>query len=134
MGCHSKRKTQVHPTGITLDWRIDKLLHFRKCNYLIKFPPNLKTLHPEDGTIKIDIFTPGQLWMETCADLQQRANAAMDLSTAHGRLRNTGKNFEQGTFPPPVTTNNPHDFSPRDIKRDISQSPDQVRSSRGMAC
>ena len=60
----SKREPNVHARRISLDGRIQEPLHFRKGDDLVEFSFDLLALHTQDGTVEIDVFAAGQLWME----------------------------------------------------------------------
>ena len=44
--------------------------HLRKADNFVKFLDNFGAVHAENGTVQVDVFAPGQVWMEPCADFQ----------------------------------------------------------------
>ena len=70
----------------TFDRGVEKLLDSGEIDDRIKLPGDLAARHAKDGTVQIHIFATGQLGVEPGADLQQAANAAIEIDDAAGRL------------------------------------------------
>ena len=93
MGGHSESQPDIHSTGIVLHRSVEKFLHFGEVDDLIKFAIDFRPGHTEDGAVKIDIFPPCQLAMETRTNLKQASHSAADLNTASGRLGDATEYF-----------------------------------------
>src|SRR3989344_4181829 len=73
-----KCETDIHATGIALDWCIQKLFNFSECNYFIEFFLDLSLAHAKDGAVKEYVFPSGEFRMKARADFQQTGNPALD--------------------------------------------------------
>src|SRR5438105_9766192 len=66
-----ERQPHVHPTRIMFDGCVEKFFDLRKCDDLVKFTVDLRTVHAEDSSVQINILTAGQLTVKTRSDLEQ---------------------------------------------------------------
>src|SRR5258705_7122235 len=100
-----KRQPQIHSARVMLDWRINKLLNFRKGHNLIEVSCDLVSLHSENGSVKIDVLSPAQLVVKAYSHFQQRTDTAVDIRIPFGRLSDAGKYLEQCAFAGAIATN-----------------------------
>jgi len=82
VGCDGKSQAQVHTRRVAFDGRVDELFNFRKSHDLIETGFDFLFVHAENGAVEEDILAPGQLGVETRANLQQRANASAQFAIA----------------------------------------------------
>src|SRR5262245_54233476 len=62
---YRKGQAYIHPTGVMLDWCIQKFIDLGKSHDLIQFTLDFGLFHTENGAIQVHILTSGQFWMET---------------------------------------------------------------------
>ena len=118
-----KGQPHIHPGGIALDGRIHKLLDLGKVDDLVELAVDLGLLHAEDGAVEIDVLAPGELGMEAGADLQQAADAALDLDLAAGGGGDARQDFEQGALAGAVAADDAKDLALADLEADVAQGP-----------
>src|SRR5262249_1808038 len=68
---HCEGETHIHSRRIMFHGCVHELFHLCKSYNVIKFGPNFSLRHAEDRAIKEDIFSPGELGMETSSDLKK---------------------------------------------------------------
>ncbi len=79
---YGERQADVHAAGVPLHGRVEELRHTGELDDGIEGPIDLFAGHPENGTVQEDVLTPGELRMETCADLEQAADPAPEVDAA----------------------------------------------------
>ena len=70
MDGHGERKAHEHAAGIGLDRPIDEISYFRKFFDRRDTIPRLRIGKTEDGGIKENVLTPGELRIEAGAKFQ----------------------------------------------------------------
>ena len=65
--------------------------------------------------------------MEAGADLQQRADAAVELGAAGGRLRDPREDLQQGALAGAVAADDADDLAALDLEGDVLEGPERVR-------
>ena len=79
VGGDGEGQADVHAAGVVLDGRVEELLDFGEGDDLVELAVDLGALHAEDRAVEIDVLAAGELGMEAGADLEQRADAAVDV-------------------------------------------------------
>src|SRR4051794_22002772 len=120
MGRYGKSKAHVHATGIALDGRIKEVLNFAKCNDFIHLALDFNPFHAQDGAVEKDVLASRQFGVETGADLQQTAHAAIAFDTPGSRVGNTRKNLEQGAFAGAIAPNHSQYLALCDLKGNMA--------------
>ena len=82
--------------------------------------------HAEDGTVEIDVFSPGEFGVEACPDFKEGADAPFDLDAAARWRGDARQNFEKGRFAGTVGTDDPEDFALLDVEGDIFKGVDEI--------
>src|SRR5436853_2810461 len=77
-----KREPDIHAARIALDRCVEELLDLGKSNDLIELLSNFCAAHTKNGAVQIDVFPAGQFRMKTCANLEERADPAVNVRTA----------------------------------------------------
>src|SRR5260370_31476935 len=75
MGRHSKRQSNIHPTGVMLDWSVKEFLHFRESNDGVKLPTDLGAAHAQKSTVEKDIFSAGEFGVKAGTHFEKDGNA-----------------------------------------------------------
>ena len=88
-----KGEPEVHAAGVTLYRRIDKPFHFRKGDDLVKLPLDLSSCHTQDGAVQVDVLATSELRVESCSDLQQGADASVELGETGRGLGDAREDF-----------------------------------------
>src|SRR6266566_4663543 len=99
MGCDRKSETHVHTTRVTLDGRIEELLHLCESDDPIEFLSDFSAAHAKDGAIQGNILPASEFGVETGSDLEQTRDPTLDLNTSGAWLCNSGKYLQQCRFP-----------------------------------
>ena len=63
------------PGRVGLDRRVDELLHLGELDDLVEAPRDLALGEPEHDAVDEDVLAPGDLRMESGAELDQRRDA-----------------------------------------------------------
>ena len=90
-----ERQAQVHAARVALHRRVDEPLDLGEGDDLVELARDLRAAHAEDRAVEVDVLAPGELGMEAGAHLEQRADAAVDLGAAGGRLGDAREDLEQ---------------------------------------
>ena len=77
-----------------------------------------------DRAVEEDVLAPGEVRMETGAELEQRADAAADLDAAGRRLMIPESSRSSVVLPEPLRPTRPTALARLDVERDVSQRPD----------
>ncbi len=126
MSRHGKGKPHIHPAGIALDRHVDKRVDLGKIHNGIKTAPDFLFLHTYNCAIEIDVFTTREFGMKACTHFQKRADAAVNLPLAEGRLGYAGENLEKSTFPGAIMSDYTDNLTLIDSKGNILQCPKTV--------
>src|SRR5581483_594641 len=119
-----KGEAHVHAARVVLHGRVDEAIHFGKGDDLVKLAANFGARHAKDGAVEKNIFTAGQLGMETGADLEQRGHAAAERDRTRGGLRDARENLKQGGLARAVASDDADDFTAVDGEVYLAQSPE----------
>src|SRR4051794_14245432 len=107
VGGYRERETQVHAARVALDRRVDKTLDLSERDDLVELPGDLPAPHPEDRAIEKDVLAAGELRMEPCADLQERADAPADREPSLGRRSDSREDLQQRALARAVVADDP---------------------------
>ena len=94
----AKRQAHVHAGGVALDRRVEELRDLGELDDVVELAPDLGARHAEDGAVQVDVLAAAELGVEARADLEQAADAAVDLDPALGRLGDAREDLEQGAL------------------------------------
>ena len=93
---HGEGHPHVHADRVVLDRRVDEALELGEGDDLVDLAADLASGHAEDGAVQVDVLESGQFGMEAGADLEQRADPALQQDLAARRLGDAGDDLEQG--------------------------------------
>src|SRR5437867_6659225 len=100
----AKGQSDVHDGGVMFPRGIDEPLNFSERDDLLKPPLNLSLLHAQEGAVQVDILATGVFRMEPGSDLQQGADASVELGEPGRGLGDASEDFEQCALSRPVST------------------------------
>ena len=86
MGGDGEGQAQIHAGGVVLDRRVQEALDLGEADDLVEFLLDLGFSHPEDGAVQKDVLASRQLRVEPGADLQERADPALQDHRPRGWL------------------------------------------------
>src|SRR5580693_256633 len=121
---HCKRQANLHPAAEVFQGSIEKAFHFREVHDLVELPPDFLRAHSQDGAAHEHIFAARELWVETCADLEKAADAAVNLRPADRGADDAGKDFEEGGLAGAVAADETKDFALANVEGDVFQGPE----------
>ena len=98
VGGHGKGKAHVHAGGVALDRRVEKLGDLGELDDVVELASDLRPGHAQNGAVQVDVLAAAEFLMEARADLEQTADAALDLYPTRGGLGDARKNLEQGAL------------------------------------
>src|SRR5205809_8144059 len=93
---------------------IDEPLNFSERNDLVNPTLDLGPLHSQKGAVQVDSLATGEFRMEPGSDLQQGADASVELGEPGRVLGDTGEDFQQCALCGPVSTDDSGDFAALD--------------------
>ena len=111
----------IHAGGITLHRRIEELLHARKIDDRVELAGDLLAPHAEDGAVEIDVLASGQLGMKAGADLEQAADAAVQIDLARARLGDAAEDLQQRALARAIAPDDADDLTLLDVEADVAQ-------------
>src|SRR6185503_2832080 len=103
-------------TRVVLDRRVDEPLDFGKGHDLVELARDLCTAHSEDGAAQEDVLAPGQLGVESRADLEQGADAAADLGETGRRIGDAREDLQEGALARSVAADQADDVAVVDVE------------------
>ena len=98
MGSHGEGQAHVHAGGVPLDRGVEELGDLGELDDVVELPPDLGPRHAQDGAVQVDVLAAAELLVEAHADLEQAADATVDLRPARGRLGDAREDLEQGAL------------------------------------
>ena len=125
----AKARRRYMPGRVVLDGRVDELLDLGERDDLVELPLDLAAAHAEDGAVQIDVLAAGQLRMEAGADLEQRADAAVDLDAPRRRLGDARQDLQQRALAGAVAADDADDLAAPDLERHVAAAPRCVSDS-----
>src|ERR1019366_4275669 len=102
----------IHAGRIAFYGSVQEALYLGECDNLLELAPNLGALHPEDGTVEVNVLATGQSWMETRSDFKQAGHSTSDFHSPFARLCDPGEDLQESVFARSISANNA-DYSPR---------------------
>ena len=117
------------PLLIVLQRSIEEAFHFREIHDLVEFPVDFRFAHAQDGATHIHIFAAGELGVETGADFEKAADAAVKLRVSFGGAGDAGQDFQQRAFAGAVAADQAHHFAFFYLEIDVLQGPDVGRAA-----
>jgi hypothetical protein len=124
MGGHGEGQADVHAAGVVLDRGVDKFFEFGEGDDFVELAGDVALAHAEDGAGEKGVFAAGQFGVEASADLEEAADAAVDLGVAGGGTGDTGKDFEERGFAGAVAADETEDFAFVNVKRNVFEGPE----------
>ena len=100
---------------------------------LVELPVDLRLAHAEDRAVQVDVLPAGQLGVEARADLEQRADAPVDLGAAVRRLGDPREHLEQRALAGAVAADDAEHLARAGRRRRRPVSAQNVRSRRPIA-
>ena len=119
-----EREPDVHPARVALHRRVDEPLDLGEGHDLVELRLDLSPPHSEDGAVQVDVVAARELRMEAGADLEERADSALDPRLAGRRRRDAGEDLEQRRLPGAVVADDAHRVAAFDLEGRVAQSPD----------
>src|SRR6266853_3771987 len=123
MRSHGKGEANIHPGGVVLYRCVEKAFDFGEGDDLIELGPYLRSVHPEDRAIQVNIFPPRELGMKPRADLEQGSYTPFDLDPACARFRDAGEDFQEGRFSGAVPPDDADNVAALHFKGYVAQRP-----------
>jgi hypothetical protein len=87
VGRDREREAHVHAGRVGLDRHVHDGLDLGEGGDVRELPRELAAPHAEDRAAEEDVLAAGELAAEAGADLEQRADAAVDAGASFGRAR-----------------------------------------------
>ena len=75
------------PLRVALDRRVEELLDLGEGDDLVELARDLARRHAEDRAVEEDVLAAGELGVKAGADLEQAADAAVDIARARRSAR-----------------------------------------------
>src|SRR5688572_27136760 len=127
--CHRECESHVHAARVTLDRRIDEVRDLGELDDGIELAPHLFAAHPEDGAIEEHVFATRELPVKSGADLEQRAQPAVDLRRAGGGLGDARQDLEQSALARAVQTDHADVLAVADVEAGVLERPEFLERS-----
>src|SRR5215510_10470328 len=122
-----KAEAQVHTARISLGWCIKKVLNLGKGDYLVELTRDFGLVHSQDRTVKIDVFTPGQVRVKTCSYAQEGSGRSVKIRPPRRWPGDARQNSQQRRFPRAVETDNADKFTGMNLEAHIFERPNRGR-------
>src|SRR6266699_2891515 len=116
MRCNCECEPRVHPAAVPLSRRVDELLDLGEAHDLFEAASNLGAPHSEYRPAQENVFSSGELWMESRSHFQKRSDSSEDFSAPVGGLGDSRQNFEKSALPRTVSPHDSDDFTFRDVE------------------
>jgi len=84
--CNGKSETDKHSAGISFYRCVNEFSYLRKLENIVKFFIYFCFGHSENRTVKINIFSAGQLVVKACTNLKHRGDFSIKFNLSVGRL------------------------------------------------
>src|SRR5205823_5109883 len=88
-------EADVHAVRVPLDRGVEKPVDAGELDDAVEGPPDLLPAEAEDRSVQVDVLPPGELGMESRADLEQAAGAPPDDRAPGGRRRDAAQDLQQ---------------------------------------
>jgi hypothetical protein len=123
MGGDGESETNKHAARVALDRRIDKSFDLGECDDLIELASDFVTVHTKDRAVEKDIFSTGELRVETDPDLQQTSDLAAHKHPPSTWLCDTRQDLQQGRFAGSVGTDDAEALALVNAKGEMPKGP-----------
>src|SRR5262249_31745031 len=117
---HRERDSDGHAARVALHGRVEELIDLRERDDLVEPALDLPLLQTEDRAVQIDVLPSRELGMEPDPDLEQRADAAVDIRVAVRRLRDAGENLQQRRLACAISADDADHLTRHDLERDVA--------------
>src|SRR5206468_8278582 len=121
-------ETNIHAAAVALDRSVQEFFDLGESDDFVELPADLGARHSEDRTVQENIFTTCELWMETCADLQQTRHSATNADAALRWLCDPTQNFQESGLTTTVATNDAHHFTLSNSKINAAKCPNVLNA------
>jgi hypothetical protein len=102
MSRDGKRQANEHAARVALDGRVKELANSGEIDDIAELGLDFCLLHPKDRAIQVDVFSAGELGMESGSDLQQAGDMAAHLNVAFRGVGDPREDLQQSAFARPV--------------------------------
>ena len=127
MGGYCEGEAHLHAAAVVLQGGVEEAFDFGEGYDLVELAADFCGAHAEDGAAHEDIFASCELGVETGADFEKAADAAVKLGVSFGGAGDAGQDFQQRAFAGAVAADQAHHFAFFYVKVDVLQRPDVGR-------
>ena len=113
-----------HPARVRADRPVDRVLDLGERDDLVEALADLGAAQALDRPVQVDVLAAAEVRVEAGAELEQRADAAVDLHGARRRLDDPGEHPQQRRLARAVAADQADGLAGRDLGRDVAQRPD----------
>ena len=131
---HGKREPHVHAAAVMLHRRVEKSLDAGERDDRIELAANLGAGHAQDRAVEEDVLAPGQLLIESGADFQQAADAAVEIDLPLGHLGDARQNLQQRALARAVDADERQRLAAPHVERHVSERPERLALQRANGC
>ena len=122
-------QAHLHAAAVVLQGSIEEAFHFGEGYDLVELPADFCGAHAEDGAAHEHIFASGELGVETGADFEKAADAAVKLGVSFGGAGDAGEDFQQRALAGAVAADQADHFAFFYVEADVFQRPDVGRAA-----
>ncbi len=108
---HGKGKSDVHSRRVGLHGYVDEALETGELDDVVEATGNVAATHAEDRGVEEHVVAPGQLRMETGAELEQGRHPLVHAHAAGVRLQDAGHALQQRRLARPVLADHTEDLT-----------------------
>ena len=129
VGGDCEGEAHLHAAAVVLQGGVEEAFHFGEGYDLVELAADFCGAHAEDGAAHEDIFASGELGVETGADFEKAADAAVKLGVSFGGAGDARQDFQQRAFAGAVAADQAHHFAFFYVEGDVLQRPDVGRAA-----
>ncbi len=129
MGGDGEGEAHLHAAAVVLEGSVEEAFHFGEGHDLVELAADFCGAHAEDGAAHEHIFAAGELGVETGADFEKAADAAVKLGVSFGGAGDAGQDFQQRALAGAVAADQAHHFAFFYVEGDVLQRPDVGRAA-----
>jgi hypothetical protein len=129
VGGDSEGEAHLHAAAVMLQGGVEEAFHFREGYDLVELAADFCGAHAEDGAAHEDVFASGEFGVETGADFEKAADAAVKFGVSFGGAGDAGEDFKERALAGAVAADQADHFAFFYVEGDVLQRPDVGRAA-----
>lgn len=124
-------EANLHAGGVVAEGDVNEFFEFGVVHDLLELGFDFFAGEAEEGGVEVDVFSSGEVGVESGAEFEEGAESAVDFASAFGGVDGAGDDAEDGGFSRAVASDEGDGFAAADFDIDVAEGPEVFALAAG---